>query len=92
MEFACKNFKAQPAHVFRGVRRNVETLRMPTVLAGSFEQITRAATDVQQLVCLAVRRELSSDLFESFLDERGSIDLFRLEVVTEIEILTGIPR
>ncbi len=53
-QFAFVYFKTHITHVLDGAGGNVESLRVPTILACSRKQISRAATDVQQTIVFAV--------------------------------------
>src|ERR1043166_4283119 len=54
LELTVKYFEAEFAHMFAGLLRNFQTLRIPTVLACGKQEIACAATDIEQAVLLAV--------------------------------------
>src|ERR1051325_2762554 len=81
LKFTLEHFKSERAHVLHCVLGNVEAVCGPTILAGSDKQVASAAADVEQTICLPVRRKLGGDLFESCLYERRRCQT-RFRIVT----------
>ncbi len=92
LKFAFINFKTQAAHVLDGAWGNIQPLALPAVLACGGEQVSRAATDVQQAIVLAKPRKVRGDLFQSRVDELGRRKLLFAQIEAGIELRARIPR